>query len=270
MDNNISDIETLIVTMEMNDPICLLKHMNIQTNFVIGNQSDSDKCEKVVFNDLSGLIVSRSERGVGRNRNTVLGNAKGKICVLADDDMVFVEGYPNIVKNCFSENSDADVIIFNLLGDNAYEGERKTKKKKNISLFNYMNYGAARIAFRRNAILYKGIMFNLCFGGGTIHQCGEDSLFLRQCLKAGLKVVAVEQSIATINAERESTWFNGYNDKYFFDKGVFLKIAHPSMACLFAAYLVIRHNEYTTDDYSKIEVFRKILKGIRYASKECR
>ncbi|HAZ18610.1 MAG TPA: hypothetical protein DCY75_00365, partial [Clostridiales bacterium] len=47
-----------------------------------------------------------------------------------------------------------------------------------------------------------------------------DTLFLHSCLQKGLKIYAVPDSIATLSDERESTWFRGYNEKYYYDKGV--------------------------------------------------
>jgi ABC-type glycerol-3-phosphate transport system permease component len=62
-------------------------------------------------------------------------------------------------------------------------------------------------------------MFNTMFGGGCRYSCGEDTLFLRECLRKGLKIVAVPAALASIQ-DGDSTWFDGYTDKYFFDKGV--------------------------------------------------
>lgn len=45
-------------------------------------------------------------------------------------------------------------------------------------------------------------------------------MFLSACLKNGLKIVAVPEYIATLTDERESSWNNGYNEKYIKDQGV--------------------------------------------------
>lgn len=256
------DIQTLIVTIDMKDVVELLTKINIQTEFIIGNQTTYIADEEILFGNKKGKILSRRERGVGKNRNTVISAATADICIFADDDMHFKEGYADIVRRVFDENRNADVIIFNL--DEASSIRRYNKKIRKIHLFNYMNYGAARIAFRRKAINYHNITFNCNFGGGTPHHSGEDSLFLRDCIAAGLKIVAVPVSIAELNSTRESTWFHGYNDGYLYDKGVFLKLAHPVLAVPFAAFLIARHPWYVPEGKGRLYAFGKICEGIRY------
>ncbi len=254
--------------MNLSDCDKLVEEMNIQSHFLIGNQCDVDENKKVTFGTYDGEIISRNTRGVGKNRNELLNKATSEICVLADDDMVFKDDYEQIVLKVFEENESADVIIFNLDSDNDFYAKKTNIKSSKVSIMKYMSYGAARIAFRLQPILYHGITFNTMFGGGTPHKCGEDSLFLRACMRAGLRVVTVPVSIASLRDVHESTWFDGYNDKYFFDKGVFLALAHPRLCKLFARYLVWRHKEYTSDSKKRKDVFKEIVNGIKYVRKK--
>lgn len=269
MRSNFNDIETLVVTMGLTDPTELLDRMNIQSDFVIGNQSDRNENERVRYNGHEGVVLTREERGVGLNRNTVLSNADKSICVLADDDMVFRDGYVDTVVSWFDRIRKADILIFNLGDDTEpnYQGERKNKRVKRINPLNYMNYGAARIVFRRKAVSYQGIFFNTNFGGGTRHMCGEDTLFLKDCIRHGLRIYAVPDHIASIKSARESTWFHGYTREYFFDKGVFLSLASPRMASLLGLYFVMRHGEYSSSGLSRHEILKAIRSGIRYIRK---
>ena len=260
--DNALTVETLITTMNLVDGEELVSKMNIKQSYIIGNQCDRNSVEKIN----GGLIVSTDMRGVGKNRNSIIERASADICVLADDDMVFCDGYEDIVRNCFERHPEADVIIFNFISES--EGRRVAFKDKNIGRFNYMNYGAARIAFRRECLAYHSILFNTMFGGGTPHQCGEDSLFLNACLRNKLKIVVVPDALASLTEDRESTWFKGYTEKYFFDKGVFLAIAHPFLCKLFAALLIFRHGEYCSQSkMSRREVYKAISNGIRYVKK---
>lgn len=258
-------IEVLIATMHQKDT-CIVKKMNIQSDAIIINQTNINEYQEFLQDGYKIRFYSFAERGVGLNRSSSLMRSQADICILADDDMVFHDGYADAVRDTFRHYCDADVVIFNLLEAGAES--RVSKKAHSVNLLNYMNYGAARIAFRRKAVTYHGISFNLNFGGGASHQCGEDTLFLRDCLKAGLKVIAVPISIATLSEDRPSTWFCGYTRKYLFDKGVVLSIAHPWLARLFCVYLTLRHKEYMNGDMSRIDVFREMCKGIRYIGRK--
>ena len=231
-------VETLITTMRLTDPSALLSRMNVKHNYIIGNQCDKNEVQKTE----NGIIVSTDMRGVGQNRNNIIERSNADICVLADDDIVFCDEYESLVASAFENNPKADVLIFNFINES--QGRRVNGKTKRIRYHNYMNYGAARIAFRRRPIVYHSIFFNTMFGGGTPHQCGEDTLFLNSCLKAGLKVYAVPVALASLTYDRESTWFKGFNEKYFFDKGVVLGLAHPKLGKLLALLLILKHRQY--------------------------
>ena len=217
-------IETLVVTIDRDD-YSLPEQMNIQTDALIGNQCGCSSTEKLSVNGHSVVLFNTADRGVGRNRNLLLQNASADICILADDDMRFVDDYPHIAEHAFSECPDADILVFNLI-------EKKPRRyinKKNMRIrwYNYAKYGAARLAVRREALLKAGVCFSLSFGGGAKYGSGEDTIFLSDCVKKGLKIYAVPYALAEIDQDAVSTWFNGYNEKYFHDKGALYKRLHP-------------------------------------------
>lgn len=264
MDNktNNNQIQLLITTVNLDDTKGLLQKLNVNSNFLIGNQSDKTSDVLLSYNGYSGLVINRNERGVGRNRNELISHATAEICVLSDDDMHFVDDYSKIVINSFTENPKADVIIFNIDDNNG--GRRQNEVLKRISIVNYMNYGAARLAFRREAVVTHGILFNTMFGGGCKYSCGEDSLFIRECIRKGLKVIALPVTIAKLLDDRDSSWFKGYSEKFLFDQGVFLSLAHPVLCRLFSLLLCVKHPEYYKDYTSFWCALKQYNKGISY------
>lgn len=237
----------------------LLRKLNIQTDVIVSNQCSENRVENFLFNGNRVKWLSFAEKGVGLNRNNALMRADAEYCLIADDDMVYVNGYSEIVENAFQNNPDADVIIFNL--EEPIRTRYIISKVTKVGYFNYLRYGAARIAIRLDKIRDNGIFFNLCFGGGTEHRHGEDNLFLNQCLKKGLKIVAIPQTIARLTEERESSWNAGYDNKYFVDQGCLYKLLSPRFWRILCIQDSIRHRK-SYEKYGNIRAtYRAMLSG---------
>ena len=127
-----------------------------------------------------------------------------------------------------------------------------------------MRFGTYTIAVRRSAIVNKNITFNQCFGGGCSFSAGEDSLFLKACFDCGLKVFSYDYVLGTC-CKDESSWFVGYNEKYFYDKGVLLRNLFPKTACLMAIYFGVRFKRKT--ELGVISRLKYIYSGIRGGKK---
>lgn len=250
-------VEVLITTVDCKDFNGLLKKMNIQTNAMIGNQTSYNKIDSIDYNSLTIPVYSFNERGVGLNRNNLLMRSKADYCLFGDDDLIYVDGYENIVNKYFCKYPDADVIVFNL--DEKRKTRFVTEKDFKVNFFNFMRFGAARIAIKRESILLNGISFNTCFGGGTKHNNGEDTLFLSSCLKQKLKIYAVSQTIAFLSDDRESTWFQGYTDKYFKDKGVLYYIMSKKYYKLLCLQDAIRHRKEYNEKLTWMQIYKKML-----------
>lgn len=209
-------VQVLIATMNQKDHT-LLDKMNIQSDVIVGNQCDTNNVDRFDYKGFDALYLNFNERGVGLNRNNALMRASGDICLFADDDMVYEEGYVEVIEKAFNDFPHADVIVFNL--KEKVPMRKIISKPSRVGYLNYLRYGTARIAVRLQSVKKHGIYFNQCFGGGTEHCHGEDNLFLNACLKNGLKIIAIPEYIATLTDERASSWNNGYDEKYIKDQG---------------------------------------------------
>ena len=250
-------IQVLVASMNQED-YSLPTKMNLQSDAIIGNQCDRNEVEQIKFGNNKILYLNFNERGVGLNRNNALMRASSEICLLADDDMRYVDGYCDVVNQAFDRLPDADVIIFNL---HEIDTQRYVIKKiGKVNHFNYLRYGAARVAFKLDSIRLNGIYFNQCFGGGTKYSHGEDNIFLSDCLKKGLKIYAYPAYIADLSEERESTWNKGYDEKYLHDQGILYKTISRRYWKLLCLQDAIRHSKiYCRPFYSsyKMMVGRK-------------
>jgi len=217
-------IQVLVASMNQTDH-SLVKRMNLQTDAIIGNQCDRNVIEKFEYDGHQITYLNFAERGVGLNRNNALMRADADVCLFADDDMVYKDGYSKIIQDAFERHPDADVLAFNLEESTAKDGHfipkrKKIKKEMRVNFFNCLRYGTARIAVRLKKIRLNGIAFNLCFGGGTQYCHGEDNLFIVECLKNGMKMYSIPETIATLTEERKSSWNGGFDERYVMDQGM--------------------------------------------------
>lgn len=257
-------IQVLVATMNQSDH-SLLDKMNIQTNAIVCNQCERNEIEEFFYNGHSIKWLSFNERGVGLNRNNALMRATADIVMFADDDMVYIQSYQDIVEKAFNELKDADVIIFDLKYPNKFR--KPISKITRLRKKDCMRFGAARIAVRLSSIQLNGISFNLCFGGGATYSSGEDTLFLNECFNKNLKVYAYPVIIAQLLDERESTWFKGYNDKFFFDKGILYYLLNRHLGIVYAIYHCFKHRK-RYQEYGWKKAFLQMTDGINYIKKK--
>lgn len=259
MNNQEIKIESLISTMGT-DPVDLMEKMNIQTNAVLINQHDKMGCQYIQHQTKDIRVYNFLERGVGRSRNEALMRARADVCLMADDDMVYVENYPEIVKAAYKRYPEADLIVFNVRIHMNGQTIEKVKKSGKVNYFNSLRYGTVTFTFKRESILKENIFFSLLFGGGARYSNGEDSLFLWDCLKKGLKIYTVTDTIADVYND-DSSWFTGHNDKFFFDRGALFKALSSKHAhFLIYQYALRKHKNYK-DEMSKKESIRLMLQG---------
>lgn len=250
-------IQVLIASMHQTDH-SLVEKMRITTDAIIANQCDRNSIESYETNGQRITYLNFAERGVGLNRNNALMRADADICLFADDDMVYVDDYAQIITRAFETEPSADVIVFNLREKDSMR--KSIAKKAKVGYLNYLRYGTARIAVRLQSVKKNGIYFNQCFGGGTPYCHGEDNLFLHACLKAGLKVIAIPETIAELTDERPSSWNNGYDEKYVHDQGVLYRTLSKRwwrLLCLQDS--LRRHASY---NMSALRAYKTMKKGV--------
>ena len=115
---------------------------------------------------------------------------------------------------------------------------------------------------RKSAVDKACLSFSTLYGGGAKYSAGEDSLFIREAFRKGLKMYAAPAVIAEVKQE-QSSWFCGYTDKFFIDKGVLIANAFPIMK-----HLLVYYFAYGLKDVSDAYDFRKICTLMRQGFRE--
>lgn len=249
-------VQVLVATMNQTD-YSLLDKMNIETSAIVCNQCGKNDMTEFLRGGETVRWLSFNEKGVGLNRNNALMRANAEICLFADDDMVYVDGYADIVTKAFEQIQDADVIVFNLI--EKVPTRYVIPKICRVNRLNYLRYGTARVAVRLSSVKINGIYFNQCFGGGTEHCHGEDNLFLTACLDKGLRIYAYPAYIAELTEERESTWNTGADEKYLKDQGALYKQVSRRFWRLLCLQDAVRHSRKY--GLSKLSAYKLMVQG---------
>jgi len=240
----------------------LVDTMRLGSDAVITCQCD--KNETGEYSAPCGRIIWEclDNRGVGINRNTCIKNASfGDILLFSDEDIVYDDGYAQSICDEYEKHPEADGILFNMrVGE-----ERRTywnEDYKKIKFYNYGRYPAYSISIRREILEKSKVLFPLEFGGGATYINGEDSVFLHDLLKSGVNLY---RSPICLGEEtvRESTWFKGYNERFFISRGALYVRLYGKFDVVMAWVFLLRHR-YMTNDLG----FMKSLKLMKQGMKE--
>ena len=240
-----------------------LDRMNIQTDIIIGNQCDHNGNELLMYNSNNVTVLSRNERGVGRNRNTALFYSNADIILFADNDVHYHAGYGEKIQNFYLVHPDADVVIFNFKekrGDEPLHDVNTYNKKAHLK--DITKFGTWAVTARRESILKQRISFSLLFGGGAKYSCGEDSLFLSDCCKMGLNIYLSAETLGEV-IHKESTWYKGITEKYIFGKGALFKAMCPKMYKLSIFWHTIKHRKLYAQFGNSKDVLKVMFKGAK-------
>lgn len=235
-------LQVLVAAMHQEDH-SLLEKMNIQSDVIVANQCGRDSIERFSWHGHDAVYLNRNQRGVGLNRNQALLEATADICLLADADVVYYDGYAQVVEDAYRRHPDADVIIFDMrVLTNDGEISNLIKKERFVGKKAVSRYGSVRISFKTDSIKRCNVYFHRMFGGGTPHTNGEDSIFLSDCASRGLKILTCPQTLGEVH-NFSSTWFSGYDDKYFYDRGVLFGYMQPLLAGPLCVYHVLKYRK---------------------------
>lgn len=235
--------------------------MNLQADSIIINQCDENSYVQYDYNGNDIKIYSFAERGVGLSRNNALLRATADIIMFADEDIVYDGGYVNLVIKAFEEHPEADMLLFNM-DVVANRATYHTDSEHRVHRWNCGRYPTYSFACRRNVLHKNNITFNLLFGGGAKYCNGEDSLFIQECLKKGLKIYALPIMIGK-EVPRPSTWFDGYTDKFFRDRGVLYSALYGHFAMPMALRFLLRHKSTMLKDRSIKAAFKLMKQGMK-------
>ncbi len=252
-------LQVLIAAMNQTD-FSLVRSMNINADCVMANQTNNASGGDFEIQNHNVVVINSTLVGIGANRNLALDNATADIVLFADDDMVYADNMVEGVTDAFAKNPKADVIIFGCTetdssGEVVMEYSHKNRRK---FFANSLKFPAYVIAARRKKLKRKKVRFSCMFGPGSAYGFGEDTVFLADCFKKGLRVYSSDFNIGT--STKELKWFEGYNDKFFFTKGAIYKCIFGKAAPIMSIYYAKKYSKITGIPFK--DIYKNIEDGI--------
>ena len=250
-------LEVLMSCMYQTDDR-LVSKSGLTGDVVVINQCDRE--EVAVYPTANGTtrMFSTTQRGLTKSRNMAIGKACGDICLLCDDDESFVPDYEDRILGAYQDLPQADLIVFKV------EGKRQSLPEKVMRLKfpQTMRVSSWQISFRREKLLAAGVRFDELLGAGTGNGAEEELKFLLECQRAGLVMYYVPVTIASV-AQQVSTWFKGYDEKYFENRGATTRyIMGFFLASAYAVYYVIDKRHTFAETLTPAQALRATFRGI--------
>lgn len=182
-------LEILLSTMNRNSLdflTALFPNSNFKNfNLLIVNQTTKDCLLYSKYKNIRVLNVF--EKGLAKSRNLALKNAKGDICLVADDDVKYNSNFEYIIIDSFRDNTTADIITFKMKDFEGNDFKFYTESNWH-NLKSLMQVNSVVVAFKTEKIRKKNITFNDYFGLGATFETGDEYIFLRDSLNAGANI----------------------------------------------------------------------------------
>lgn len=257
-------VELLISCMHRKD-MQVAENTNVQSPVLVINQCDEDGKNEYVINGYKVREIRTTERGLSNSRNMAIRNACGDVCLICDDDEKLDDDYAQKIAEGYEKYPDADIIAFRMHN----QPSRLKQQEQRINRWTALRISSWQITLRPDSVLRKGLSFDPLLGAGSGNGSSEEVKFLRDCIDRGLHVYYIPVDIGEVSnqylqsGEAEGTWFEGYDQKFFYQRGTTNRYMLGLPVSLFYAayYTVVKRKQYESSISMK-DAFLYTVKGI--------
>jgi glycosyltransferase involved in cell wall biosynthesis len=194
------DIEILIATMNQSSLDFLIPMFPdsalLEIPILIVNQTNETNL--LVSDNPKIRVINSFEKGLSKSRNLALKNAKGKILLIADDDVVYHKNVISTILDAYNAHPKAASIVFcatNLEGKSFKKYPKQTKPNLNrLDIYNVMSI---EMTLNKAIIAANSVIFDEDFGLGSPYIMGEEAVFLNDLKNKKQQIVFVPTSIVS-------------------------------------------------------------------------
>lgn len=233
-----------------------------EINAIIINQ-----CFNVPLPDLKSnfdniKIYSINQVGLAKSRNLAIKFANSDVCVISDDDVIYL---PDALKNIKElHEKHLDIALFKtkiqLPDGGNYKKSYKNSRVKIQSRLDIISVSSIEISFKRDSIAKFNIQFNEDLGLGTAMPGGEEAFFINDCIKKGLSIVY--EPIFTVIHPKESSG-KLINFRTIMVTGLIFGYFFPTTCYVWFVYFSIRKFKLYKHLMNPISYLKYLTKGKR-------
>lgn len=200
-------VEILISTMNKDSldfliPIFPFSHFS-NFSIVVINQTNNDR---LLVSDFPNVRVFNSfDIGLSKSRNLALKKATGKILLIADDDVVYQEGFLSKIIISHNEYKEASTITFSATNtDCSFLKKYPLVSKTKMNSFDILNTSSIEITLKKDKIEHLEIEFDENFGLRSAFEMGEEAIFLFDLKNKKEQLVFVPEVIVSHDSKTTS------------------------------------------------------------------
>ncbi len=258
-----NDLEILIATKNRNnlDFLALMfpfQHFS-KFNILVINQSTSS----LLYSEYESVrVINIKEKGLSKSRNLAIKNSSKKICLIADDDVVYFSNFDTGIISAFNQNPAASIITFNHQREGIDKPQNSSQKVFTHTLKTIWNVSSIEIAFQVKDIKENSIHFDENFGLGSYFETAEEYFFLRDVIM--FKLSALFYPFVIVSHPLVSSGENQGEDKIVLARAALFYKTKANLAYIWLLKYVffLARNEYI--DWNEcVGKFKTGLSGIR-------
>jgi len=221
-----TDVEILISTMNQDSldflvPMFPFLHFS-NFRILIINQTQVGKELVSIYPNVR--IINSFEKDLSKSRNLALENAQGKILVIADDDVIYQQGFVAKIINAYNQFPDAAAINFCAVkSDGSLIKNYPKHSKKNLNAFDIFNTSSIEMTLNKAILDKTKIRFDENFGLGAMFEMGEEAIFLFD-LKSKKQQLVFEPKVIVKHPELTSSAKKSIEEKYYIQGALYTRI----------------------------------------------
>ncbi len=250
--------EVLLSVMDKEDTLHYVDMLNIRTDALIVNQCGVRNIYQTSGRYGKIYVRESDRRGLSISRNEAMDNAHSDTVIFCDNDIKYENDAFVKIDSAFERNPEAAVLVFFI-----ERPERKSPvygRECVMDRLHMMKIFSPEIAVRLSRL--GDLRLDEEFGAGARYSMGEENIFLFEASRRGLTVKYIPEKIACM-LPGQSSWFNGYDERFFFNRGAGYQAMDKSRWYLLAWQFLIRKRKLYSDEISMADAYKSMKEGRR-------